>query len=101
MLLIQKGMLVSKYLHPKAHHFLAVSGFISPSSSSDALVGLDILIHSVFGCTSDDQKYLLIPTILEVLYAFYPHQDVLFTLNEYMHDVYSDYDESTAESLKR
>ena len=94
-------MLVSKYTHPKAHSFLAASGFISPNSPSDKLTGLDILIHSTFSNSSDDQKYLLIPTILEVLYAFYPHQDVLFTLNEYMHDIYSDFDDSTAESLKR
>lgn len=92
---------MSKYIHPKAHAFLSTSGFVSQSSPSDSLTGLDILIHSIFSNTSDDQKYLLIPTILDVLHSFYPHQDVLFTLNEYMYDIYSEFDDSTAESLKR
>ena len=94
-------MRVSKYMHPTAYKFLSTSGFISSSAPSDALPGLDILLHSTFGGSEDEQKYLLIPTILNVLTAFYPHQDVLFTLNEYIQAQCSDFDESTHESLMR
>ena len=94
-------MKVSKYTHPKAHSFLSVSGFIPQSSQSASLPELDVLIHSSFSNSSDDQKYLLIPTILDILAAFYPHSDARFTLNEYLYDICSDFDDSTYDSLIR
>ena len=65
------------------------------------LPNLNALLSSIISPSSDDQKYILIPLILEVLAAHYKHQDAVFTLNEYIAELNPEYTEATHESLLR
>ena len=92
-------MLIYKYRHPKAHRFLSENGFLPPNASSGDLAELNVFLSALISPSLDDQKYILIPILLEILSRFYKHQDAVFTLNEYISEVFPDLNENSHESL--
>ena len=92
-------MLLYQYRHPKSFKFLTEIGYIPSSRTVGPLPDLTPILSALASPSSDDQKFILIPLILEVLSHFYLHQDAIFTLNEYISQSFSDYDEVSHQAL--
>ena len=93
-------MILYQFRHPKSIEFLASAGFIS-SDTVAPLPDLTTFLSRWISPSVDDQNYLLIPIILEILSAFYPAQDAQFTLNEYMSIQFPEKNESSHQRLLR
>ena len=76
-------MILYEFRHPKSLSFLKAAGLVGPDSVAP-LPDLEAFLRSTITSSEDDQNYLLIPIIMEILAAFYPAQDTQFTLNEYI-----------------
>ena len=92
-------MLIYQHRHPKSFKFLSDSGFIPPNRSFGSLPDLSVLLSALASPSADDQKFILIPIILEILSQFYTHQDAVFSLNEYISESFSEYDEVSHQAL--
>ena len=80
-------MILYEFRHPKSFAFLTSAGLVGPDSVAP-LPDLESCLRSALSVSEDDQNFLLIPMLLEILAAFYPAQDTQFTLNEYITTLY-------------
>ena len=92
-------MIIFRYRNPRAYEFLSTSGFLSMSENVGPLPDLSLLLSTTITSSSDDQQYILIPILMEVLAAFYVHQDAVFELNEFISERFPVSDEHSYESL--
>ena len=92
-------MQLYRYRHPKSLKFLLDNGLLPSNSTFGSLPDLGGLLSGIASPSSDDQKYILTPIILEILSHFYKHQDAVYTLNEYISESFTDYSEQTHEAL--
>ena len=93
-------MILYQFRHPKSVEFLTSAGFIS-SDAVAPLPDLTSFLSRWISPSVDDQNYLLVPIILEILSAFYPAQDAQFTLNEYISIQFPEKNESSHRDLMR
>ena len=91
-------MILYDYRHPKSFLFLKSAGFVS-SGSVAPLPDLESFLNSLVSVSEDDQNYVLIPLLMEVLAAFYPAQDTQFTLNEYISELFPKRDAISRKTL--
>ena len=94
-------MQIFRHNHPKTFKFLTENLLLPPNASFGPFPDLSGLLSVIVSPSSDDQKYILIPTILEILSTFYKHQDAVYTLNEYISEQFPEYDEQSHEALLR
>ena len=93
-------MILYQFRHPKSIEFLASAGFIS-SDTVAPLPDLTTFLSRWISPSADDQNYLLVPIILEILSAFYPAQDTQFTLNEFISIQFPEKNEVSHQNLLR
>ena len=92
-------MLILQYKYPKSYKFLSDNGLLPSRGTSGALPDLNVILSALASTSSDDQKFILIPILLEVLSQFYKHQDAVYSLNEYISELFPDLNEASHESL--
>ena len=93
-------MILYEFRHPKSLAFLTSSGLVG-SDNVCPLPDLEAILRSSITSSVDDQNYVLIPMLMEVLAKFYPAQDTQFTLNEYITSQFPERSESSYSALLR
>ena len=84
-------MRISPRSYPTSFGYLTSKGFAPPGSTSPVDVPpIAPILDHLISESKDDHLYLLVPIFLDTVRAFYPHDDALVTLNNFITERYPD-----------
>ena len=82
-------MRISPNLHPVTHAYLTSKGYATPGTTTSVdLPEFGPFLENLFVDSEDNFQYLLKPVLLDLFSVFYPHDDCVVTLNNFISERY-------------